>query len=483
MTVTNHTAELARDRADELRRDRARARGRRPRAPGVRQPLRRDRVARVVFGRHRHAAAPLGGGAAPLVRARRGHGPGAGRSRHLRDRPRPLPRPRLAPPATRPRSPWTARSPARPARCSTRSSRSARACGWRPGSRPRWPSPPWSPPPGSAPSSSRAATTTRTRPSAPSTWRGPPSRWSCASSTSPRRTPPSSRSSPATSSIPARSTGAPQEELRRNRGSQPLLWANGISGDAPIVLATIDSPEGLPTLRQLFAAHHYWRRRGLTVDLVILNDAGRPRTCRSSTTASWRRCSLRATRDRPARRRLRPAARRAPGRGAPHAPGDGPPLRDLRRALPRPPARPPEAAGGDGAGRGRSGPPPGRADWSGARGPHRRVGGASAHPRRARPRPGPSGQRSPTVGGPAHRSRPPPDSPEPAALRFDNGFGGLTTRATTCCASGVTSCPRHPGRTSSPTRTAASSSASGAAGSPGRRTATSSGSRRGTTTP
>ena len=64
---------------------------------------------------------------------------------------------------------------------------------------------------------------------------------------------------------------APQEELLRNRGSQPVLWANGVSGDWPILLATIDSEEGLPTLRQLFAAHHYWRRRGMTVDLVVIN--------------------------------------------------------------------------------------------------------------------------------------------------------------------------------------------------------------------
>ncbi|MDQ3696751.1 MAG: hypothetical protein M3373_01820, partial [Gemmatimonadota bacterium] len=64
---------------------------------------------------------------------------------------------------------------------------------------------------------------------------------------------------------------APQEELRRSRGSQPRLWATGISGDWPILLATIDSADGLPTLRQLFAAHHYWRRRGMMVDLVVLN--------------------------------------------------------------------------------------------------------------------------------------------------------------------------------------------------------------------
>lgn len=66
---------------------------------------------------------------------------------------------------------------------------------------------------------------------------------------------------------------ANQETLRRNTGSQPQLWSNGISGDWPILLATIDSADGLPTLRQLFAAHRYWRRRGLTIDLVVINDS------------------------------------------------------------------------------------------------------------------------------------------------------------------------------------------------------------------
>jgi cyclic beta-1,2-glucan synthetase len=63
---------------------------------------------------------------------------------------------------------------------------------------------------------------------------------------------------------------APQSELRRNRGSQPLLWGNGISGDWPILLATIDSSDGLPTLRQVLTAHRYWRRRGMMVDVVVL---------------------------------------------------------------------------------------------------------------------------------------------------------------------------------------------------------------------
>ena len=67
------------------------------------------------------------------------------------------------------------------------------------------------------------------------------------------------------------SLGPPHDELRRSRGSQPLLWAHGISGDNPIVLAMIESIDGLPTLRELFAAHRYWRRRGLTVDLIVIN--------------------------------------------------------------------------------------------------------------------------------------------------------------------------------------------------------------------
>ncbi len=65
---------------------------------------------------------------------------------------------------------------------------------------------------------------------------------------------------------------ASEAEQRRNRGSQPLLWSTGVSGDWPIVLATIGAEAGLPALRELLAAHRYWRRRGLRVDLVVLNE-------------------------------------------------------------------------------------------------------------------------------------------------------------------------------------------------------------------
>jgi cellobiose phosphorylase len=63
---------------------------------------------------------------------------------------------------------------------------------------------------------------------------------------------------------------APQHELRLNTLGQRELWSVGLSGDWPILLATIDSMEGLPTVRQLLHAHQYWRRKGMTVDLVFL---------------------------------------------------------------------------------------------------------------------------------------------------------------------------------------------------------------------
>jgi cyclic beta-1,2-glucan synthetase len=66
----------------------------------------------------------------------------------------------------------------------------------------------------------------------------------------------------------------PPAELARGQGPQSLLWSLGVSGDWPILLATIETEDGLPTLRQLLIAHHYWRRRGMMVDLVILNTRG-----------------------------------------------------------------------------------------------------------------------------------------------------------------------------------------------------------------
>jgi len=63
---------------------------------------------------------------------------------------------------------------------------------------------------------------------------------------------------------------SPAERLAVTRG-QPALWAQGISGDLPIVLATVRASVGLASVRQLLAAHKYWRTKGIRSDLVILN--------------------------------------------------------------------------------------------------------------------------------------------------------------------------------------------------------------------
>jgi len=62
-----------------------------------------------------------------------------------------------------------------------------------------------------------------------------------------------------------------QSAVEENRLGQEALWTLGISGDWPILLATIDSSVGMPSIRQLLRTHHYWRLKGITCDLVILN--------------------------------------------------------------------------------------------------------------------------------------------------------------------------------------------------------------------
>jgi cyclic beta-1,2-glucan synthetase len=59
-----------------------------------------------------------------------------------------------------------------------------------------------------------------------------------------------------------------------NQQGQPGLWRHGISGDRPIVLVRLADARELPLVRQLLAAHAYWRLKGLAVDLIILNDYG-----------------------------------------------------------------------------------------------------------------------------------------------------------------------------------------------------------------
>ncbi|MBV9329980.1 MAG: glycosyl transferase, partial [Alphaproteobacteria bacterium] len=64
----------------------------------------------------------------------------------------------------------------------------------------------------------------------------------------------------------------PSDVIKRGAGRVSMLWALGISGDLPIVLATIADRDDLDLVRQLLRAHEYWRLKQLAVDLVILND-------------------------------------------------------------------------------------------------------------------------------------------------------------------------------------------------------------------
>jgi cyclic beta-1,2-glucan synthetase len=62
------------------------------------------------------------------------------------------------------------------------------------------------------------------------------------------------------------------DTLRRGGAGPQALWAQGISGDQPIVLVRIDAVEDIAIVRQLLRAHEYWRMKQLAVDLVILNE-------------------------------------------------------------------------------------------------------------------------------------------------------------------------------------------------------------------
>jgi cyclic beta-1,2-glucan synthetase len=65
---------------------------------------------------------------------------------------------------------------------------------------------------------------------------------------------------------------ADHEILGRNVSGPAALWAHGISGDLPIVLARIDTEDGLDLLKQVLLAQRYWHSKQLSVDIVLLND-------------------------------------------------------------------------------------------------------------------------------------------------------------------------------------------------------------------
>jgi cellobiose phosphorylase len=65
---------------------------------------------------------------------------------------------------------------------------------------------------------------------------------------------------------------APAETLAQNKLGQSALWRYGISGDVPILLVRIEKDSELPLVRQVIKAQEFWRLKGLTADLVLLDE-------------------------------------------------------------------------------------------------------------------------------------------------------------------------------------------------------------------
>ncbi|NLY30998.1 MAG: glycosyl transferase [Firmicutes bacterium] len=63
-----------------------------------------------------------------------------------------------------------------------------------------------------------------------------------------------------------------REQIAGNKLGQPGLWAQGISGEIPIMVVKIQSQKDEETVRQALVAHEYWRMKGFAVDLVIINE-------------------------------------------------------------------------------------------------------------------------------------------------------------------------------------------------------------------
>jgi cyclic beta-1,2-glucan synthetase len=65
---------------------------------------------------------------------------------------------------------------------------------------------------------------------------------------------------------------ADPQTLAANRQGQNGLWRYGISGDLPILVARLTRQDQIELVRELLAAHQYWRSHGLVADIVIIND-------------------------------------------------------------------------------------------------------------------------------------------------------------------------------------------------------------------
>lgn len=62
------------------------------------------------------------------------------------------------------------------------------------------------------------------------------------------------------------------EVLAGSTLGQPGLWRHGISGDLPILLVRVTDENALPLVQRVLKAQEFWRLKGLSADVVILND-------------------------------------------------------------------------------------------------------------------------------------------------------------------------------------------------------------------
>ena len=62
------------------------------------------------------------------------------------------------------------------------------------------------------------------------------------------------------------------EVLARSTLGQEGLWGHGVSGDLPVLLVRVVSDADLGLVRQVLQAQEYWRLKGLSADVVILNE-------------------------------------------------------------------------------------------------------------------------------------------------------------------------------------------------------------------
>jgi len=60
--------------------------------------------------------------------------------------------------------------------------------------------------------------------------------------------------------------------LAKNTLGQQRLWGHGISGDLPILVVRVIEQDDIPLVKQALQAQEFWRLKGLSADVVVLNE-------------------------------------------------------------------------------------------------------------------------------------------------------------------------------------------------------------------